>query len=189
MRLFVALIPPDRILEEIEAAFAPCRDGRPELRWTRRESWHITLAFYGEADERTAARLEPRLERAAGRHPSRDLAFAGAGAFPRARSARTLWTGVPTDLGRLADSCEAAGRREGLGTGGRPSTRRFHAHLTVARSRVPLDLRPDVAALEAYEGSPWAADEIHLVRSHLGAGAPRYEILRGWPLSRPTESR
>lgn len=186
MRLFVALIPPDRILEEIEAAFASCRDGRPELRWTRRESWHVTLAFYGEVDERTAARLEPRLERAASRHPRRDLAFAGAGAFPKARSARTLWTGVPTDLGRLADSCEAAARREGIGAG---AHRRFHAHLTVARSRMPLDLRPDVAALEAYAGTPWPADEIHLVRSHLGPEAPRYEILHSWPLSRPTESR
>jgi RNA 2',3'-cyclic 3'-phosphodiesterase len=186
VRLFVALIPPDRALDEIEAAFAPCRDGRPELRWTHRESWHITLAFYGEVDERTAARLEPRLERAAGRHPRRDLAFAGAGAFPKARSARTLWTGVHTDLGRLAGSCEAAGRREGVDTSGHL---RFHAHLTVARSRVPLDLRSDVTALEAYEGTPWPADEIHLVRSHLGTEAPRYEILRSWPLSRPTESR
>ena len=184
MRLFVALIPPERVLDEIERAFAPY-EAEPGLRWTRRETWHVTLAFYGEVDDRAAERLAPRLERAAGRHPRRDLAFAGAGAFPRARSARTLWTGVPADLQRLADSCLAAGRREGVDTG---RHLRFHPHLTVARTRMPLDLRPMVEALETYEGTPSAADRIHLVRSHLGAEV-RYESLRSWPLRTATASR
>lgn len=184
MRLFVALIPPERVLDEIEDAFAPYRR-ETGLRWTRRETWHVTLAFYGEVDDPTAERLPPRLQRAAGRHPRRDLTFAGAGAFPRARSARTLWTGIHTDLQRLADSCLAAGRREGIDIG---SHLRFHPHLTVARTRMPLDLRPVVEALETYEGTPWDADQIHLVRSHLGAEV-RYETLQSWPLRTATASR
>jgi 2'-5' RNA ligase len=182
VRLFVALIPPEHILDEIEQAFAP-HAKESGLRWTRRETWHVTLAFYGEVEN--PAGLLPRLERAAGRHPRRDLAFAGAGAFPKARSARTLWTGVPADLQRLADSCLAAGRREGIDTG---SHLRFHPHLTVARAREPLDLRPLVAALETYEGTPWDAGRIHLVRSHLGAEV-RYETLQSWPLRTATASR
>jgi 2'-5' RNA ligase len=184
VRLFVALIPPEHVLDEIEAAFAPHRQ-EPGLRWTGRETWHVTLAFYGEVDDLTAARLLPRLERAAGRHPRREPAFAGAGAFPNARSARTLWAGLHADLRRLADSCLAAGRREGLDTG---RHLRFHPHLTVARSRTPLDLRPLVGALETFEGTPWSADEIHLVRSHLGAEV-RYETLHSWPLRTATASR
>jgi 2'-5' RNA ligase len=185
VRLFVALIPPEDTLDEIETAFAPCRGVRPELRWTRRESWHVTLAFYGEVGDRTVPRLLPRLERAAGRHPRRELAFAGAGAFPRARTARTLWTGIHTDLQGLADSCLAAGRREGIDTG---RALRFHPHLTVARCRSPLDLRPVVETLRTYEGTLWTAGEIHLVQSHLGAEV-RYETLRRWPLRDPTVSR
>jgi len=171
-------------MDEIEAAFAPYHQ-EPGLRWTRRETWHVTLAFYGEVDDAAVARLLPRLERAAGRHPRRDLTFAGAGAFPKARSARTLWAGVHADLRRLADSCLAAARREGLDTG---SHLRFHPHLTVARARTPLDLRPVVEALEPYEGTPWDADRIHLVRSHLGAEV-RYETLHSWPLRTATASR
>jgi len=178
MRLFAALIPPDSAFDEIERAFAPYRDGPPGLRWTRRDTWHVTLAFYGEVDDLTVARLLPRLERAAGRHPVRELAFSGAGAFPRASAARTLWTGIHTDLRRLADSCVAAARREGVDMG---RSLRFHPHLTVARSRAPLDLRPIVDALETYEGTPWTAGEVHLVRSHLGATV-RYETLHRWPL-------
>jgi RNA 2',3'-cyclic 3'-phosphodiesterase len=182
VRLFAALIPPENVLDEIERMFAPYRGDRPALRWTGRDTWHVTLAFYGEVDDATAARLLPRLERAAGRHPRRDLAFAGAGAFPRAAAARTLWTGIPADLRRLSDSCVAAARREGIDMS---RTQRFHPHLTVARSRAPLDLRPIVEGLAAYEGTPWPAAEIHLVESHLGATV-RYETLSSWPLKAST---
>ncbi|MDN3359912.1 RNA 2',3'-cyclic phosphodiesterase [Actinomadura sp. DC4] len=184
MRLFVALIPPEHVLDEVETAFAPYHR-EPGLRWTRRETLHVTLAFYGEVDDTTAGRLLPRLERAAGRHPRRELTLTGAGAFPKARSARTLWAGVRGDLRRLADSCLAAARREGLDTGGHLG---FRPHLTVARSREPLDLRPLAEGLETWEGTPWSADEIHLVRSHLGAEV-RYDTLRSWPLRTATASR
>ena len=185
MRLFAALIPPVNVLDEIERAFAPYQAVRPELRWTRRGTWHVTLAFYGEVDDVTTGRLLPRLERAAGRHPARSLAFTGAGAFPRAPAARTLWAGIDGDVRRLAESCAAAARREGVDLGG---TQRFHPHLTVARSRVPLDLRPITGALAAFAGTPWTAGEIHLVESHLGAQV-RYETLRSWPLRTATASR
>lgn len=183
MRLFVALLPPETACDEIEATFGPLRDGWPSLRWTRRSSWHVTLAFYGEVDDRVAARLEPRLERAAGRHPRRELSFAGAGTFPRPARARALWTGIRGDLRRLAESCQAAARREGIDAG---AHRPFHPHLTLARVRGEMDLRPLVGRLEAYAGTPWLAARIHLVRSHDG---PRYETLRSWPLSRASDDR
>jgi RNA 2',3'-cyclic 3'-phosphodiesterase len=179
MRLFVALLPPECVRDEIEVALGPQRSGWPSLRWTRRESWHVTLAFYGEVEERVAERLLPRLERAARRHPCRELAFAGAGTFPRPARARALWTGVRGDLRRLAESCRAAGRREGIDPG-----RPFHAHLTLARVRGELDLRPLVGELEQYAGTPWPAERIHLVRSDDG-----YETLRSWPLSPPSDAR
>ncbi|MEV5705122.1 RNA 2',3'-cyclic phosphodiesterase [Actinoallomurus sp. NPDC052274] len=179
MRLFVALLPPETVLDEVEAAFAPHRAAHPDLRWTRRPSWHVTLAFYGEVDERIVPRLLPRLERAAGRHPRRTAIFAGAGAFPRPASARVLWTGLESDLRRLADSCAAAARREGVDV---DEGKRFHPHLTMARARGPVDLRALVAELGDYEGSLWTAGEIHLIHSHLGRQA-RYETLHSWPLA------
>ncbi len=178
VRLFVALLPPENALDEIDEVFAPHHDAWPALRWTRRASWHVTLAFYGEVDDRIVPRLPARLERAAARHPGREISFTGAGAFPRATVARTLWAGIDGDLQRLSDSCNAVARREGLATGAYPT---FRPHLTVARSREPLDLRPMIEKLAAFEGTPWQANEIHLVRSHLGA-EPRYETLQTWPL-------
>lgn len=177
MRLFVALLPPPEVLDEVEEAIAPYLRGTPGLRWTHRHTWHITLAFYGEVEDRVVGRLLPRLERAAARHPRRFLAFTGAGTFPRPSVARVLWAGIDGDLGRLSDSCVAAGRREGIDG----QHQRFHPHLTVGRARTPIDLGDLAGELSGFRGSPWAADEIHLVQSHLGAEV-RYETLHSWPL-------
>lgn len=179
MRLFVALLPPESACDEIEAVLGPRRDAWPSLRWTRRSSWHVTLAFYGEVDDRVAARLPPRLERAARRHPRRELTFAGVGTFPRPARARALWTGIRGDLRRLAESCQAAARREGIDLG---PYRPFHAHLTLARVRGELDLRPLVGELKGYAGTPWLAGQIHLVRSDNNPEGPRYETVGSWPL-------
>jgi len=61
------------------------------------------------------------------------------------------------------------------------SSRRYRPHLTLARCRAPADVRSIVASLEGYEGPPWTAEEIYLIRSRLG-GHPRYEVLGTWKL-------
>lgn len=182
MRMFVGVAPPPAVLDELEAASAPFRADRHELRWTSREAWHITLAFLGEVDEPAAARLIPRLERAAGRHGQFSLAFAGAGAFPAPDRARVLWCGLSGDrrsLAALAASVAAAARRAGatLPDEGRP----FRPHLTLARCRMPADVRDITAALSGFEGSPWAAGRIHLIHSRPD-GQPRFETVASWPL-------
>jgi len=51
---------------------------------------------------------------------------------------------------------------------------------------MPADVTELVAALAGYQGPPWTADRIHLVRSHLGATErPRYTTLGSWPLRLP----
>ncbi len=116
MRLFVAIAPPAAVLDELDALLEPLRERRGDLRWTSREAWHVTLAFLGQVDERTAARLPARLERAAGRHRTFYLAFAGSGAFPAAHRANVLWSGLAGDrtaLTRLAESVAAGASRAG----------------------------------------------------------------------------
>ncbi|MFD0902045.1 RNA 2',3'-cyclic phosphodiesterase [Actinomadura sediminis] len=186
MRLFVALVPPPDILDELEEAVRPHRDDVPELRWTRRELIHVTLTFLGEFDDRRLERLLPRLERAVQRHERMTLSLAGAGAFPgNGAHARVLWTGLFGDrraLARLAASTTAAGRRAGMPP---DKHRGFRPHLTLARSRRPVDVRPLVESLSAFAGSPWTADSVRLMRSRLpGKEHPEltYEPLKTWSL-------
>ncbi len=187
MRLFVAIAPPSAVLDELDALVEPLRDRRLDLRWTSQEAWHVTLAFLGQVDEAAAARLLPRLERAARRHHQVRLAFAGAGAFPTAARANVLWSGLSGDRGalaRLAESVAAGASRAGAPPPDKG--RRFQPHLTLARCRVPADVTELVTALAGYQGQPWTADRVHLVRSRLGATEhPRYTSLASWPLRTP----
>ena len=188
MRLFVAVAPPAAVLDDLDVLARPLRTGRQDLRWTSREAWHVTLAFLGQVDESAAARLLPRLERAARRHRAFSLAFSGAGAFPAATRANVLWSGLSGDRGALAHLAESVAA--GASRAGAPPPdkgRRFQPHLTLARCRMPADVTELVAALAGYQGPPWTADRIHLVRSRLGATEhPRYATLGSWPL-RPVE--
>jgi len=187
MRLFVAIAPPAAVLDDLDVLAAPLRTGRRDLRWTSREAWHVTLAFLGQVDEAAAARLLPRLERAAHRHNAFRLAFSGAGAFPAASRANVLWGGLSGDRGALANLAEsvAAGASR-AGASPPDKGRRFRPHLTLARCRMPADVTELVAALAGYQGPPWTADRIHLVRSRPGATEhPRYATLGSWPLRPP----
>ncbi|WP_433333098.1 RNA 2',3'-cyclic phosphodiesterase [Spirillospora sp. CA-294931] len=186
MRLFVALVPPPDILDELEEFVTPFAADSPSLRWISRELLHVTLTFLGELDEVKVDRLLPRLERAAARHERLTLSLAGAGAFPGSGvHARVLWTGLYGDrrgLARLAASTTAAGRR--VGTPPDPH-RTFRPHLTLARSRQPVDVRPLLEPLSAFAGTPWTATQIHLMRSHLpakGRTTLEYESLKAWSL-------
>jgi RNA 2',3'-cyclic 3'-phosphodiesterase len=183
MRLFVAISPPPAVLDELESGVEPLRAAWPALRWTGRPAWHLTLAFLGEVGEDAAAALGPRLERAAHRHPSLSLSFAGAGAFPSPGRARVLWTGIGGDhraLGELAMSVAAGARRAGAPPP--DEGRKFRPHLTLARCREPADIARLVEALAGFASASWTAGQIHLIRSHLGGAAPRYETAGTWPL-------
>ena len=110
----MAIALPAAAAGELDSAVAPLRLAWPELRWTGRDAWHLTLAFLGEVDEELTGKLGERLQRAAARHTRLSLSLGGAGAFPAAARARVLWTGVKGDLdglGRLAQSVAAGARR------------------------------------------------------------------------------
>ncbi|MGH3343818.1 MAG: RNA 2',3'-cyclic phosphodiesterase [Carbonactinosporaceae bacterium] len=177
VRLFVALQPPDEVLEELAEATAALRRAHPALRWTRPEQWHLTLAFLGEVGEDRLPALRERLERVAGRHAPLTLSLTGGDRFGR----EVLWAGVAGDLlglERLAGSVSEAARGAEIRVDDRP----YRPHLTLARTRRPTDLRRLAKACAAFRGTPWAARELLLVRSHLGR-RPRYDTVASWPLA------
>lgn len=189
MRLFVALSLSHESASELDRVVSPLRPEWPALRWTGLNAWHLTLAFLGEVDETVTGKLAARLARAAARHPRLSLSLTGGGAFPAAERARVLWTGVKGDrreLVALAASVAAGARRAGV-----PLTsegRRYQPHLTLARTRAPVDVRPLVQTLASYQGTPWVAGEIYLIHSRLAA-QPRYETLGAWSLREARPAR
>lgn len=178
VRAFVAVLPPQDVDEHLAGAVEPVRDD--VLRWSDRAAWHITLAFYGEIDEAALESLCERIARAASRYPAVELHLSGAGRF----GSSALWVGVGGDVTVLtgaARSVAAAGRRAGA----QHDNRRFHPHVTLARARRPVDLRPYVERMASYEGPRWTAADVALIRSHPPSEpyrGPHYEVLRRFPL-------
>ncbi len=186
MRMFAAVLPPEPVLDAIEEFWSVRRESG-SFRWSAREQWHLTLAFYAEVPERSYDDLVERLARAARKRHPMTVALAGGGAFPNAARAKVLWAGVeasPDDeeeLRRLATGCRAAGNRAGVP----PDGQRFRAHLTLARLGRPEDVTRWVRLLEAFRSPSWRVEEIALIVSYLGEGArgrPRYEVVETLPL-------
>ena len=178
MRMFVALVPPTEVLENLGEFLDPRREADPSLRWTEPFQWHLTLAFLPEVGPSRLDDLMDRLTRAAARRGSIMVTLAGAGAFPGPDRARVLWIGAtgdpPEALPRVAAGVRAAANKSGVAVEGG----RFRPHLTVARLRRPEDATRWLRILEAYDGRSWRADSIELIESHLGEGPgghPRYE--------------
>jgi 2'-5' RNA ligase len=190
--MFVAVMPPDDVLEDLqEEGERLRREIEPErarrFRWTVREQWHVTLAFLASVPDATLDDLRARLARAALRRTPFDVAVSGGDAFSSRRRARVLWAGVEDGSGgglrRLADGVQAACRRAGLEV---EEGRRFRPHLTLARLSQPDDVTHLVEALRGYRGPEWRVGSIALVVSHLGQGPGRrsqYETVATFPLA------
>lgn len=188
MRLFAAVLPPEEVVRALAAEAERLRGlpGAERLRWTGSPGWHFTLAFYGEVQDEAVPELSFRLQRAAHRTEPFALAVRGGGQFGHGRA---LWAGAEGDLPALrllADRAEAAARKAGVPMG---EHRRYRAHLTLARSRDAVDVRPCLALLEDFTGPAWTVTDLALVRSDLPrSGAvgerPRYETVARWPLGR-----
>ncbi|MGX4691409.1 RNA 2',3'-cyclic phosphodiesterase [Streptomyces sp. JNUCC 63] len=186
MRLFAAVLPPQDVIGALAHEVAELRKlpGADRLRWTHRPGWHFTLAFYGEVDEEVVPELSARLEKAARRTEPFALALRGGGQFGRGKA---LWTGAEGDLRTmrlLAERAEAAARKAGVPMG---EHRPYKAHLTVARSRDSVDVRPYVRALADFTSPAWTVEEVVLVRSRLPKSGmpgeqPRYEPVARRPL-------
>jgi 2'-5' RNA ligase len=156
VRLFVAVMPPGDVLDRLAALRRP---ERPGVRWTRRDQWHVTLAFLGEVAD--PGPVVAALDVA-------PLAPATAVLGPAVAALGRRVVCVP--VGGLGDLAGAV--RHAVAPGERDD-RPFRGHVTLARvQRVRIgDLVGEPM------GGRFAVGDVRLVRSHLGAGGPRYENL------------
>ena len=184
-RMFVAVVPPESVIEDLEEFVAPRREATP-FRWTEPEQWHLTLAFSGDVPERAYDDLLDRLGRAARKRHPLEARILGGGAFPNVSRARIVYAGIEADdeeLRRMATGARAAVAKSGATVDGQ----RFTPHLTLARLNRPLEASPFVRLLDAYAGPRWTIDEIALVASYLGEGPrnrPRHEVVETFSLGR-----
>jgi 2'-5' RNA ligase len=153
MRVFVAVWPSEEIVEVVQALARP---EHPDVRWTLREQWHVTLRFLGEVDDAPALPAE--------------LPAAEAVLGPATRRVNRQVLVVP--VAGLDELARAVAGDDG----------RFTGHLTLARARGRASI-PSGLAGAPVEGR-WRVEEVTVVRSHLGRGPARYEVLERTPVRR-----
>jgi RNA 2',3'-cyclic 3'-phosphodiesterase len=151
----------------------------PELRWVAPPRLHLTLKFLGEIDIGTVPVLVEALSMVASQHPSPRLVFTHFGAFPTPDAARVVFA-EPDDSGGATEGLAMAVDVACAELGFARETRPFHAHVTVARSPVPVPVNDWLA-----RGEPWRvsskASELVLYRSEVGKRDAEYEALGRLP--------
>jgi RNA 2',3'-cyclic 3'-phosphodiesterase len=177
-RAFVAVVPPDDVLDAVDAATAGI-DVPSTARRTTRPQWHLTLQFLGNRVDFGAvggALAALAVQRGT-------VCLGGAGAFPSERRGRVLWLGVCEGDALLAQLAASVGALLAP-IGYPPEQRPYHSHLTLARLKAPGDLRPVVGALgPAPVGRPWTVEEVVLFESKVRRTGAEYTPRAHFPLS------
>lgn len=166
-RLFVAVWPPEDVLDRLAALDRPAVAG---LRWTTRDQWHVTLRFLGGVPDPA-----PVVEALAGMRPAGPAKAVLGPAVDR--FGRRI-VHVPV-AGLDAVAAGVVGATAGLGRP--PEDRPFHGHITLARVAKggKVDLRPLAGAPVAGD---WHVGAVCLVESRLSPAGARYEVLERFPL-------
>ena len=159
-RLFVAIWPPDPVLDSLADLPQP-RD--PGVRWVEREQRHITLRFFRDADPTAVIDALDHVELPA--------ATAQLGPAIDVLGERSLVIPV-AGVDDLAAVVERATRRDA------PSRRRFVGHLTIAR--LARRARPQRSVGTRFAAT-FTVDRVALVHSDLQPSGAVYETIATWP--------
>jgi 2'-5' RNA ligase len=173
MRLFVGIPLADAVIDELSQISMQLRSSSDGLRWTARESWHITLEFLGntspEQYEGVVARLRKLHQRPV------PIRLGELGFFDRSG---VFFAGVKVspELESLQKRVAEAAALCGFASESRP----YHPHITLARSKERgrqhgvVELKARIRRPPTFTG--FVAGEFLLYESFLGAGGSRYEI-------------
>jgi 2'-5' RNA ligase len=178
IRLFTALALPAAVRERLALVRAPL----PGARWVPPDNMHVTLRFIGEVEPLVAAEIDAVLARITA--PAFDIRLAGLGTFGARGRVRALWAGVENSepLARLQANIEAACVRAGLP----PESRKFHAHVTLARCK-NIRAAPAAEFVATHEGFDLSAlpiDAFVLYSSRIGRSGAVYAPEAVYPLEK-----
>lgn len=176
-RLFVGV----RVSVTTANALAQCaemlarraKDARLDLRWVAPTNYHVTLKFLGWTRRETIGVVRDALVEAVAGTERFSFRAARLGAFPSLDQASVLWAGVENAgaLETLAGKIE----RAMTGIGFAADTRRFHAHVTLARLRETRPVRDVVLPLSEQMFSETRIDGVTLFESETKSSGSVYQ--------------
>ncbi len=167
-RLFVAIDLPERIRDDLSSLYCAI----PGARWMEDDQIHLTLRFIGEVEPA----IENKIISALGTIsiPPFTINLKNVGVFPPRKEPRVLWIGIQENntLLRLQNQIE----RSLVNIHLEPDTRKFHAHITIARlNNAHKDrLAEFISTNNLFCTEPFEVSEYILYRSYLGKDRSHY---------------
>lgn len=144
LRAFLAIPLPAALQQDIASLQSELSGELPGIRWTRPDTVHLTLHFFGDIHADALEKIRASMLSVKLREKAFQVDVLGLGAFPDRHRPRVVWLGLtPTEpLRSLQQACQ-----EELARSGFPAeARAFAPHLTIGRFRGHA---PDLSTLFA----------------------------------------
>ena len=186
IRIFVAVIIGDKLVDRIHKTQSRLKKLAPELKWVNPDNFHLTVKFLGEIPENTLENVYSAVEKAALEAKCFDLAFQGIGVFGSSANPRVVWAGISEgmkELSSLASSVEKSLMVYDFP----PEDRPFKAHLTLARSGKEEKTQSDQFRAAVKDGADLKfgsvrVDSLVVMMSELKPNGPKYTPLKTFML-------
>lgn len=178
MRTFIAIEIPRQIKKKIDQLIAQEKNNQLPIKWTKFENLHITLKFLGEIDDVKKREIIHVLEETSKAFTPFIVNLDGIGCFPHPGNPRVLWIGVKHGVAMVTDiACNIEKSMVDIGF---MKEKRFHAHVTIGRTRKPCKIENILA--KPFYSEDFSVESISLFKSNLTPQGPQYEILAKFKL-------
>jgi len=181
MRLFVGLDLPEEIVDHLADLIDKLKPSA-RIAWSTAANLHITTKFIGWWPDERLDEVKDALA-ALPRRAVIPVHIRGLGFFPNARSPRVFWCGIEAPgLEALAAETDRATAALGIES----EKRGFSPHLTLARIKEPINLRPlhdAIAGLPSTDFGQTKARRFFLYQSQLSPKGSVYTKLAEYPFA------
>ena len=175
-RSFVAVFPPESVLETVLETRRSLESMIPSVRWVAPANLHFTLRFFGDLDAGERKAAAEVIDRVAAERAGFQVELRGVGVFSSWKHPRVIWVGCGAGSDAFAElgrALEMGFRDARLGKADKP----FRPHLTIGRWRdfgatVTEDVVARVSAIGAL--GTFAVNEVGLIQSRLSPKGSTY---------------
>jgi len=182
IRSFVAIELPEALKKQLDAYIANLRPFAPKVKWVKSASIHLTLKFLGNQPAEIVDMVLTSLM-----HPPENLApfrlaIRHFGAFSGRKHPRVFWLGLEDQPKLIHLQQWVENTLEPLGF--EKERRRFSAHLTLGRVKVPQDFSALWAFTDKNPFPPFSfiVNDFVLMRSLLKPAGAEYRVLQKYSL-------
>ncbi|MBI3853136.1 MAG: RNA 2',3'-cyclic phosphodiesterase [Verrucomicrobia bacterium] len=181
IRAFLAVPLPPEVLARLKVLQRELGESIEDVAWTRPESVHLTIRFFGNVPHARLAALQQTIRQVCAEVAPCQLRAEKTGCF----GGRVIWVGLAGDLKHL-EALAAHISDATRGFGDHNEQRAFRPHLTIGRVKPrhakSAFLAEKLSTWANREFGGWAMAHLELMRSELSPQGARYSCLDRIPL-------